>query len=53
VAARAVHNEMFAFAAQHQIRPVIEKFPMTVEGIEACMTKLEEGKMRYRGVLVV
>ncbi|KAH9218878.1 putative NADP-dependent alcohol dehydrogenase C 2 [Leptodontidium sp. 2 PMI_412] len=52
VAARAVHNEMFAFAAQHQIRPVIEKFPMTVEGIEACMKKLDEGKMRYRGVLV-
>ncbi len=52
VAARAVHNAMFAFAAQHQIRPVIEEFPMTVEGIEASMKKLDEGNMRYRAVLV-
>jgi len=43
---------MLAFAAHHQIRPIIEQFPMTVEGIEESMKKLEDGKMRYRGVVV-
>ncbi|KAE8445325.1 hypothetical protein EG329_013563 [Mollisiaceae sp. DMI_Dod_QoI] len=53
VAARQVHRDMLAFAAHHQIRPIIQKFPMTVEGIEESMKILEDGKMRYRGVLVV
>jgi len=53
VAARQVHKDMLAFAAYHKIRPIIEQFPMTVEGIEESMKKLEEGKMRYRGVIVV
>ncbi|CAG8974092.1 hypothetical protein HYALB_00011614 [Hymenoscyphus albidus] len=52
VATRAVQNEMLAFAALHQIRPVIEKFPLTTEGIEEAMAKLEKGGMRYRAVLV-
>ncbi|TVY34128.1 alcohol dehydrogenase [Lachnellula subtilissima] len=52
VAARQVQREMLAFAALHQIRPIIETFPLTVEGIEESMSKLEEGKMRYRAVLV-
>jgi D-arabinose 1-dehydrogenase-like Zn-dependent alcohol dehydrogenase len=52
VAARQVHREMIEFAAHHGIRPIIEEFPMTVEGIEESMMKLEEGKMRYRGVVV-
>jgi D-arabinose 1-dehydrogenase-like Zn-dependent alcohol dehydrogenase len=52
VAAREVHNEMLRFAAVHQIRPIIEQFPMTVDGITEAMTKLEKGGMRYRGVLV-
>lgn len=53
VAARQVHRDMLAFAAHHQIKPIIEKFPMTVEGIEESMQKLEAGNMRYRAVLVV
>jgi D-arabinose 1-dehydrogenase-like Zn-dependent alcohol dehydrogenase len=52
VAAREVHREMLRFAAIHQIRPIIEQFPMTVDGITEAMKKLEEGGMRYRGVLV-
>lgn len=52
VAARQVHREMLAFAALHQIRPVIETFPLTREGIEESMEKLDQGKMRYRAVLV-
>jgi D-arabinose 1-dehydrogenase-like Zn-dependent alcohol dehydrogenase len=52
VAAREVHREMLRFAALHQIRPIIEQFPMTVDGITEAMKKLEDGGMRYRGVLV-
>ena len=52
VAARQVHREMLSFAAHHQIRPIIEQFPMTAEGIEESMKKLEDGKIRYRGVIV-
>lgn len=53
VAARQVHRDMLDFAAHHQIRPIIQTFPMTVEGITESMKILEDGKMRYRGVLVV
>jgi D-arabinose 1-dehydrogenase-like Zn-dependent alcohol dehydrogenase len=52
VAARQVHRDMLAFAAHHQIKPIIETFPMTVDGITEAMKKLEDGKMRYRGVLI-
>ena len=44
-------NEMLSFAARHKIRPIIEEFPMTLEGINEAMDKLAAGKMRYRGVL--
>jgi len=52
VATRKVQREMLEFAAHHQIKPIIEQFPMTVEGITQCMEKLGSGHMRYRGVLV-
>lgn len=52
VASRQVHRDMLEFAAYHHILPIIEQFPMTVNGIEEAMRRLEAGKMRYRGVLV-
>lgn len=52
VSARAVHRHMLAFAAQHNIKPIVMKFPMTEDGIEKAMGTLRDGKMRYRGVLV-
>lgn len=52
VAPRAIHQEMLAFAGQHGIKPMIEEFPMDVEGIEKAFKHLEDGNMRYRGVLV-
>ena len=44
---------MLRFCAKHKIAPVTEKFPMTQKGIVDAMKKLEEGNMRYRGVVVV
>lgn len=52
VAARQFHKQMIEFSALHQIVPTIEKFPMTKEGITEAMEKLQNGNMRYRGVLI-
>nr|POE56292.1 alcohol dehydrogenase [Quercus suber] len=52
VASRYIHQRMLAFAAHHKIEPIIQKFPMTVEGITEVMTKLGKGEVRYRGVLM-
>lgn len=51
VAARAVHRHMLAFAAQHEIKPILMEFPLNESGIEDAMATLRDGKMRYRGVL--
>jgi D-arabinose 1-dehydrogenase-like Zn-dependent alcohol dehydrogenase len=52
VANRGDHRDMLQFAALHQIRPWTETFPMTVKGIEDAMTALDQGKVRFRAVLV-
>ncbi|TVY15428.1 putative formaldehyde dehydrogenase AdhA [Lachnellula arida] len=44
---------MLSFAAKNGVKPKIEKFPMTKAGVTEAMQKLRDGKMRYRGVLVV
>lgn len=52
VASRYIHNRMLEFSAQHNISPIIEKFPLTEEGCNQAIEKLAAGNMRYRGVLV-
>lgn len=52
VASRFETNKMLEFAARREVKPVIEQFPLNKKGIEEAMKKLEEGSMRYRGVLV-
>lgn len=47
------HLEMIKFAARHQIKPWVEEFPMTEEGLEEAFDKLESGQMRFRGVVKV
>jgi D-arabinose 1-dehydrogenase-like Zn-dependent alcohol dehydrogenase len=44
---------MLEFAAKHDIKPTIEKFPLTKQGVIDAMQKLRDGKVRYRGVLEV
>lgn len=44
---------MLDFAAANGIKPQTEKFAMAKDGIEEAMQKLRDGKIRYRGVLVV
>lgn len=52
VATRTGHREMLEFAALHGIKPVIEEYPMTEEGIAEAMDRLDKGKVNYRAVLV-
>ena len=52
VAPRAMHRKMLDFCAEHQIKPLIEKFPLDKDGITKAFDHLDSGKMRYRGVLV-
>jgi D-arabinose 1-dehydrogenase-like Zn-dependent alcohol dehydrogenase len=47
------YDKLLAFAVLHKIRPISEKFVMSTEGIKESIERLESGKMRYRGVLVV
>lgn len=51
-ASRENHIKMLDFAARHQIKPWIEKFAMTAGGMAKAFGRLEDGQMRYRGVLV-
>lgn len=53
VASRAVHREMLEFAALHKVRPIIEKFNWSEDGLKRAMAKLEGGTMYYRAVLIV
>ncbi|KAL1673582.1 chaperonin 10-like protein [Schizophyllum commune] len=49
---RILYRQMLEFAARHGVKPVVQTYPMTEEGIEEAFKALQEGKMRYRGVLV-
>lgn len=52
VAPRYAHWHMLEFAARNGIKPILNEFPLSVEGIEDAFKTLNEGKMRYRGVLI-
>jgi D-arabinose 1-dehydrogenase-like Zn-dependent alcohol dehydrogenase len=45
-------NKMLEFAARTGVKPMLNKFPLNKQGIEEAMKALQEGKMRYRGVLI-
>ncbi len=44
---------MLQFVARTGIKPIIEEFPMTVDGITKAVEKLNNGNIRYRAVLTV
>ncbi|KAB2575631.1 putative nadp-dependent alcohol dehydrogenase protein [Lasiodiplodia theobromae] len=51
-ASRKTYIEMLRFVGRHKLAPWIQKFPMTEAGLADAFATLEEGRMRYRGVLV-
>lgn len=50
-ASKRNHVDMLEFAARHRIKPWVEIFPMTEAGMHEAFDRLENGRMRYRGVL--
>lgn len=48
-----LHKSMLDFAAAKGVKPKVHKFVMDCDGIVEAFGVLQEGKMRYRGVLVV
>lgn len=48
---KITYQEMLVFSALHGIRPTIDPFPLTLQGVKDSLKKLDEGEMRYRGVL--
>lgn len=42
---------MLDFCGRNKVFPVVEKFPLTRDGVTEAVEKLQSGKMRYRGVL--
>lgn len=44
-------SKMLDFAARHRIYSIVEKYPMTLEGVTEAANRLRDGKMRYRAVL--
>jgi len=48
---KIVYMQMLEFAALHGVKPMIDPFPLTKQGVTDSLKKLDEGKMRYRGVL--
>lgn len=52
VASRQNLRDLLKFAAQKKITATVMKYPLNIEGIEAAMQDLRDGKVRYRAVLV-
>lgn len=46
-------DAMIDFASKQGVRPIVEEFPMTEEGAAKAVSKLSDGSIRYRAVLVV
>jgi len=44
-------DKLLEFSAEHGVKPILEEFPMSTEGINTALKKLQEGAVRYRGVL--
>lgn len=49
---RNEYDDMFRFAVRHKIKPTIEEYPMTENGLNDAVSALKQGKVRYRAVVV-
>jgi D-arabinose 1-dehydrogenase-like Zn-dependent alcohol dehydrogenase len=48
---RLIIQQTLEFAVTHGIKPMIEKFPLNLEGIKEALEKMQKGGMRYKAVL--
>ncbi|CAO3589001.1 unnamed protein product [Absidia cylindrospora] len=49
---RTAYREMLKFAARHKIKPQLEEYPFSIEGLEEAIDRCEKSQVRYRAVLV-
>lgn len=52
ICSRQEYEDMFRFCARHKIRPMIQKYEMSVSGLNQAIEDLKGGKVRYRAVVV-
>jgi D-arabinose 1-dehydrogenase-like Zn-dependent alcohol dehydrogenase len=52
IASRFLLKKMLDFAAYHEVKPVVQTWPMNVQGIKEAFTSLETNHLRYRAVVV-
>jgi D-arabinose 1-dehydrogenase-like Zn-dependent alcohol dehydrogenase len=52
-ASTTIYNQMFEFAVLHNIKPKIETFPLTLEGLAEAQHKMLKGQVRYKAVMEV
>jgi uncharacterized zinc-type alcohol dehydrogenase-like protein len=43
---------MLEFAQRHNIKTLLEEYPLNIKGLEAAMERCDKGQARYRGVLL-
>jgi len=48
---RLIFQRMLEFSVFHNIKPMIEKFPFSLNGIEEARAKMQRGEVRYKAVL--
>ncbi|KAF2027629.1 hypothetical protein EK21DRAFT_71348 [Setomelanomma holmii] len=48
----AEFDAMLEFAAKKDVRPIMEEFSRTEEGVKGAIGKLDDERVRYRAVLV-
>lgn len=51
IPSKNTYNDMLEFAVRNHIHPLLEREPLSTEGIENLLARLRLGKIRYRGVL--
>ncbi|KAL3492313.1 NADP-dependent alcohol dehydrogenase [Aspergillus germanicus] len=51
VCSRLPQTKMLDFAARHKISCIVEKCPMTLDGVSRAVNRLRDGQMRYRAVI--
>lgn len=51
VGRRLTHRQMLEFSARQNVLPIVEDMPMTEEGLNDAMERLDRGDVRYRFVL--
>lgn len=52
ICSRVEYGDMFNFCVRHDIRPIIEEFPMTEKGLNDAVAAVQAGKIHYRAVAI-